>query len=102
MLQQDFIQSTGYSTIINNLGIVDVVGEIQNMRISQKSTGHSAMINNVSIVDENECKIADFAKSTGHSATVGNLEEGGGCTDRIDCLVASAGGFSAGLGRDIA
>ena len=37
MLQQDFVQSTGYSTIINNLGIVDVVGEIQNMRISQKA-----------------------------------------------------------------
>ena len=37
MLQQGFVQSTGYSTIINNLGTVDVVGEIQNMRISQKA-----------------------------------------------------------------
>ena len=43
-------------------------------------------------------KIADFAKSTGHSATVGNLEEGGGCTDRMSCLVASAGGFGADVG----
>ena len=61
------------------------------------------MINNVPIVDENECKIADFAKSTGHGAAVGNPEEGGGCTDRMNCLVASAGGFSANVrGRDIA
>lgn len=56
------------------------------------------MINNVPIVDENECKTADFAKSTGHSATVGNPEEGGGCTDRMDRLVASAGGFGADVG----
>lgn len=56
------------------------------------------MINNVPTVDENECKIADFAKSTGHSATVGNLEEGGGCTDRMGCLVAGAGGFGADVG----
>lgn len=99
MLQQDFVQSTSYSTMINNLGIVDVVGEVRNMVIFAKSSGHSAMIYNVPIVDENECKTADFAKSTGHGATVENLEEEGGCTtDRMDCLVASAGGFGGEVG----